>query len=716
MSNQQASVIPAIPVYALMQIQDANTRLVLQSIVDGLQVRNAATGDGSNAFITRGDLTTVTGARVSNGRLGIFPTFADLAKGFTGGASSGAVVADIEASLADSLLFQQLGQSVSLLNTNLTAEQTARVNAVQAVADNLAAETLARTGLGTTLGGQIATIQTASDDNATLITALGTWKFGAQSNITTLLDTTSTQATALTNMGTRVTGAESSITTLNTTTGNQASALTSLTTRVGTAETSISTLNTTTGNQATSLTAINATLGQKANTYFQTSAPTGTIATGSLWFDSDDNNKPYRWNGSAWQVVESTVNLASVMASITSEHDARVSADNAITSSVTSQFSTVNGSISTLNSTTSTLTTNVSTLSNSVFTLTAQYDATQTSVQQEAQARSDADGTLFARYSIKTDVNGYVSGYGLMSTANNSTPTSEFIVRADKFAIASPTGPGITPTVPFSVLTTTDAHGNAPGVYMDMAIMKAASITGAYIQDLAVDTIKISENAVIIADYAEGINNMGVLNTVSFSRTTEYRWEDDNTLVSGPDIDTIRGKTSISLRFLFANNPNVLVQSDYGAVMVKFPARNYMGQPVLIMHDQQTEVSTTASFEVRLYRVEEAAGILVEPNVYNVAKIPRSCLSTGMSLGQISDMEDAQITTRSFESVWVSGNYYNGQPYVNFKIVNSGFLQDNPPVGKNWRYIYKITFGTDDSSKVTKYQGPFKLTTMGLKR
>jgi Domain of unknown function (DUF1983) len=30
---------------------------------------------------------------------------------------------------------------------------------------------------------------------------------------------------------------------------------------------------------------------------------------------------------------------------------------------------------------------------------------------------------------------GYISGYGLMSTANNETPTSQFQVIADKFAI-----------------------------------------------------------------------------------------------------------------------------------------------------------------------------------------------------------------------------------------------------------------------------------------
>jgi hypothetical protein len=87
-----------------------------------------------------------------------------------------------------------------------------------------------------------------------------------------------------------------------------------------------------------------------------------------------------------------------------------------------------------------------------------------------------------------------VSGFGLISTANNSTPFSEFIVRADRFAIGSPSGPGITPKVPFVVLTTTDAEGNAPGVYIDSAIIKNA----------AIGTLKLDGEAVFVSRWATG--------------------------------------------------------------------------------------------------------------------------------------------------------------------------------------------------------------------
>lgn len=715
MSTQTTSAVPAVPLYALAAIPDENTRIVLQSIIDGWEVRNAAAGDGRNAFVTRGDLTTITGASQSNGRLGIFPTFADLAKTFTGGATPGAVVADIEASLQESLLFQQLGTSVALLNQNLTAEQQARVAAVQAVADNLAAETLARTGLGTTLGGQIATLQNTSDEQATLITALGTWKVGAQSSITSLQDTTSTQAQTLTQLTTRITGAESSITSLNTTTGNQAQTLASLSTRVGDTESAIATLNTTTGNQANTLTTITASLGQKANTYFQATAPTGTIAEGSLWFDSDDNNKPYRWNGTGWTSVESPVSLAGVTAAITAEQDARVSADNAITESVNAQFTSVNGSIASLNNKTTTLTTTFSALANYMVDLTAQFDATQAAVQQEAEARADADGTLFARYSVKTDVNGYVSGYGLMSTANNSTPTSEFIVRADKFAIGSPSGPGITPRIPFTVLTTADAQGNQPGVYMDNVVIKMASISGAYIADLAVDTIKIADNAVIIPDYAESYATLAQLQPQQGVYTYEYRWDDDNTLVTQAQMDTIRSKTGPAVHSWLQTNPAIRTSSRPTAILANFAARNYLGQPVLIMYDWDIRVSTTFPFYLRIVRVEAVGGRDPVPDSYTVARIPRDWLQYGTDAGQLSEAVDVNGVRLDSHEVYVVAEW-SFQPGTNVSLVKSGFIYDSPSVANDWSYALILVAFVDDATTVSALSGKTKLVTMGLKK
>lgn len=116
-------------------------------------------------------------------------------------------------------------------------------------------------------------------------------------------------------------------------------------------------------------------------------------------------------------------------------------------------------------------------------------------IQQESSVRQTETGSLFAKYTVKIDNNGYVTGYGLASTSNNGTPTSEFAVRADRFYIASPSGPGVAPSMPFIVQTTpTTINGvSVPvGVYMNDAYIRNGTITNAKIANAAIDDAKIA--------------------------------------------------------------------------------------------------------------------------------------------------------------------------------------------------------------------------------
>lgn len=242
--------------------------------------------------------------------------------------------------------------------------------------------------------------------------------------INSLQETTSTQATQISGLTTRINGAESTIISLQKTTANQAQSLNSLTSRMGGAESNISTLNTTTANQANSL---------------------------SILFTKVSN-------------AEAAISL---------EQTTRANADNAIANSVSTQFSQVNGSLGALQSQQNTTANNVASLASSVTTLQAQTGENRALIQQEFTARVNADNDIYAKYSVKIDTNGYVSGFGFISEANNSAPRSSFIVRADSFAIGSPSGPGISPRVPFIVRTTPTTLPNGrvvpPGVYMDYA-------------------------------------------------------------------------------------------------------------------------------------------------------------------------------------------------------------------------------------------------------
>lgn len=106
------------------------------------------------------------------------------------------------------------------------------------------------------------------------------------------------------------------------------------------------------------------------------------------------------------------------------------------------------------------------------------------------------------QYTVKIDNNGYVTGFGLASTSNTSSPTSSFAVRADSFYIANPAGPGIAPALPFIVRTTeTTLNGvTVPvGVYMTDAFIQNGSIAEAKIGGAAITTAKIQDAAITTA-------------------------------------------------------------------------------------------------------------------------------------------------------------------------------------------------------------------------
>ena len=68
-----------------------------------------------------------------------------------------------------------------------------------------------------------------------------------------------------------------------------------------------------------------ATADGKITTYFQTAAPTTDLSVGDLWFDLDDGNKPYRYNGTLWVLAQDS-GLAALA------NDAQATADGKIDS------------------------------------------------------------------------------------------------------------------------------------------------------------------------------------------------------------------------------------------------------------------------------------------------------------------------------------------------------------------------------------------------
>lgn len=203
-----------------------------------------------------------------------------------------------------------------------------------------------------------------------------------------------------------------------------------------------------------------------------------------------------RGNYTGTDVAELTTGL------IFSEKTARVAEDSALATSISTVQSNLTTATTNLNAAIqaeSTTRANAdSALAQDITSLTTTVNGNTTSIQTQ---QTTING-VSAQYTVKVDNNGYVSGFGLASTPVDDTPFSEFIIRADSFSVASPTGPGLTPIVPFVVNTTTQTVNGVsvpPGVYMDAAFIKNGTITNAKIGNAAIDSAKIVDAAIVNA-------------------------------------------------------------------------------------------------------------------------------------------------------------------------------------------------------------------------
>jgi len=163
------------------------------------------------------------------------------------------------------------------------------------------------------------------------------------------------------------------------------------------------------------------------------------------------------------------------LAAINSEARARTNADSSLAtslSSVSTRASNNTSSINSLNSSFSSLQTAYATQISEINSTLGSYSST---IQQVA---SSVDGVANS-YTVKIDNNGYISGYGLASTNNNGSIVSEFRINADSFSIGLPGYPTVHP------FTVGVVNGRPSTI-----------INNAYIQDAAINTLKIAGNAV----------------------------------------------------------------------------------------------------------------------------------------------------------------------------------------------------------------------------
>lgn len=181
-------------------------------------------------------------------------------------------------------------------------------------------------------------------------------------------------------------------------------------------------------------------------------APAGGFKVNDVWYNAGDNNKPYLWNGSSWQVTDDP-RIQANTAAIAVESQARADADTAQANQYTTLTSTVNGNTTTLQQTMSTV------------------------------------GGLMGQYTVKIDTNGYVAGFGFASeTTQAGQTTSEFGIRTDKMYVVLPGYPAVHPF-------TIGVVNGVPRVIMSNALIGDATIGSAHIGNLVVNTSNINVGA-----------------------------------------------------------------------------------------------------------------------------------------------------------------------------------------------------------------------------
>jgi predicted nucleic acid-binding Zn-ribbon protein len=265
------------------------------------------------------------------------------------------------------------------------------------------ATSLATTSLDARLIVTESTITTQSSD----ITQL-------RSDLTSLDGDVTGNATAIDSLTTRVTTAEGSISSNATDITALDASLTSAQEDITTNATAISTLDSRVSvneteivSQASDITALQSSVGTKARTFFQDDAPTAT-AIGDLWFDTNDSNKVYRWNGSAW--VEARDGGISGNATAISNLTTRVTQTE---TDITSQAS----DITSLESDVTSLQTNTSANATAISSLDTRVTANETSITSQS---SD----ITALQSNVSSLNGTVSGNSTAITNLDTRVTS----------------------------------------------------------------------------------------------------------------------------------------------------------------------------------------------------------------------------------------------------------------------------------------------------
>lgn len=364
------------------------------------------------------------------------------------------VTADSIEATARQALAAQVQSDLATVNGSIINEAALRLEADQAEAES-------REALQIYLENNVSTLEAAISNEATVRANADSAEATARTTLAARLDgdIATTQAYIINEQNARVSADSALTTSINSLTatvnGNTAAIQNEATARANADSALTTQINT-----------VSAT-ASKQRTYRQTNQPTTEVFTGDIWFDTDDNNKAYRFNGTTWDATDDT-RIAAAQAAIQTEATARANGDSA------------NASL--------------------INTVQARLDSGDyAAVKIQSSANASAITGLNAKWGVQVDANGGVAGIQLNSSGSG---TSSFIVSADAFKVYKP---GYTAMPIFQV-------GSVNGV-------NAVGINGNLVVDGTIVTKGLISNAVTITASAAGIYTA----TASFTTPIDAR-------------------------------------------------------------------------------------------------------------------------------------------------------------------------------------------------
>lgn len=297
-------------------------------------------------------------------------------------------------------------------------------------------------------------------------------------------------ASAVNSLSTRVTQAEdridsvaSDLTSLTSEVEDKASAsaVSDLSTRVTDAEgritaqgQSVTSLTSALQNTDAAVAAASALAGSKGKVLVQSSSPSAADRQPqNLWIDTTGGkNTPKRWSGSSWQAVTDKVALDAAAAAADALAQVAIKASASAVNSLTTRVSDAEGAITAQ--------------ADQITSVTAKADRVSAGGLLRISAEATPAGAQ-SRVGLRAEASsGDTSQWAALFLEANSDGKSSAGVVADRFYVA--TGPQGQRTAPFVV-----QNGR---VYIDTLLVRDASIDGAKIKELTVDTIHLKDGAV----------------------------------------------------------------------------------------------------------------------------------------------------------------------------------------------------------------------------